>query len=175
MRTMAKSFSWIILVGGLWLLPGLAGAQEETPEPPAKPVGVYRLDFALHEIQNGERVNTRNYVMRLAHEGVGQIRTSSKVPVAVGSGEQLDFVDVGLDLDCTLQARGELLWLRIVLELSDFRDSEKTGIESYPVRRNLRSRVDTAVPLGKAIVASVVDDAVASRWYELEVKATKVE
>lgn len=164
----------LIVVATLALVVAAAAAAQEAPaEKTPKPVSVYRVDFAIHESENGQRVNTRNYTMLLEAGGDGSIRTGSSVPVPVGE-KQFNYVDVGVNLDCKLKERESRVALKIVLEISDIASRQESESLSRTIIRRNRSQVQTAIPPGKPTVVSTVEDAVSKRRYELEVTATKV-
>ena len=166
-----------LLLLSLFFLPLSASAaltQEKKAEEAERTGSVYRVDFAVQELEDGKRLNTRHYLMLLeAGRGrEGRIRTSSRVPVSV-SGGGWQFMDIGLSLDCALREHTNGLALEVTLDLSNFVPRE-TEEGMPPIVRKIRSSVNTVVLPGKPTVVSRVEDTATGRRYELEVTATKV-
>lgn len=165
---------WVLL---LPLSVGAAFAQEKKAEEGRGTGNVYRVDFAVHELEDRKRVNTRHYSLRLEADRrrlAGQIRASTKIPLPAGDAWQ--YMDVGLDLDCQLYEREDGLALDVTLEISNFvaPEGQGEGTKQPPILREIRSRVATVIQPGKPTVVSSVDDTATKRRYELEVTATKV-
>lgn len=148
----------------------VAGAQEaeKAPKPP-KPVSVYRVDFAIHESENGQRVNTRSYTQLMEEDSFSRVRAGARVPVTTGQGMQ--YMDVGVRLDCKLAEREGSLRMELTLEITSFAREEA---QANPLLRNIGSEVQTAVLPGKPTVVTSIDDTASQRRYELEVTATRV-
>lgn len=162
----------LIAVAVLVLVVGMAArAQEAEKAPkPAKPVSVYRVQFAIHESENGQRVNTRNYMQLVEEGGRCRSRAGASIPITVGA--QVQYMDVGFNLDCELSERDDLVRMELSLEISSFAQDQET--KERPVVRRIRSEVNTALVPGKPTVVSSIDDTASKRRYELEVTATKV-
>ena len=148
----------------------VAGAQEaeKAPKPP-KPVSVYRVDFAIHESENGQRVNTRSYTQLMEEDSFSRVRAGARVPITTGQGMQ--YMDVGVRLDCKLAEREGSLQMELTLEITSFAREEA---QANPLLRNIGSEVRTAVLPGKPTVVTSIDDTASKRRYELEVTATKI-
>ena len=182
MRKVVLNALGLLMVACLPLFVAAAVTQETPPEKqpketvaaekPPKPLVIYRVDFAVHELENGKRVNTRNYTMLLAAGGTGRVRVGNQVPVATSPGGQVQYIDVGLNIDCRLEERENYVTLRTMFEIKDFAQ-EQEG-KDRPLLRTVRSDVDTAIPSGKPTLVSAIDDTATKRRYELEVTATKV-
>ncbi len=168
-----------LLLLSVFFLPLSASAvltQEKKAEEAERTGSVYRVDFAVHELEDGKRVNTRHYSMQLeaGRPGrAGQIRASTKVPVP--SGNNWQYIDVGLDLDCRLEESESGLRLQISFTISNFAvPEEEREARIPPLMREIRSSVHTVIQPDKPTVVSSVDDTATKRRYELEVTATKV-
>lgn len=162
----------LIVVAVMVLLSGVASpaAQEVPAEKATKSVSIYRVDFAIHESEDGKRINTRNYSQLVEEGGWGRIRAGASVPITTEKGVQ--YTDVGINLDCELKERNGHVRLDLRLEISSF-GQEQEG-KDRPLLRRIRSDVQTVIPVGKSTVVSSIDDTASKRRYELEVTATKV-
>lgn len=168
------------------LLPSLDGLAQEAAKPAASgKMSLYQVDFALHESEDGKRLNTRNYMLLIEYgrgnlhapegfsrSGFGRIRANTKVPISPEENKVM-YMDVGLKIDCDLREAEDGVLLQIGLEISNFADPQQVG-SKQPLIREIRSEVGTAVQFRKPTVVAVVDDAATKRRYELEVTVTKV-
>src|SRR5688572_27366839 len=99
-----------VVVMLLFALAAPASAQEEEKKPEAPRVAVaYKIDFLLHEVEGGKRVNTREYSMLLRDGRRGSIRIGTRVPITLGDGKGVQYMDVGFNLDCSLRNAGSAL------------------------------------------------------------------
>ncbi len=139
---------------------------------------VYRLECLVHKSKNGKRVDTRNYTLRVADGSTGTVRVGTRVPYLTGAppAQQYQYADVGLNLDVKLRALGSGLALDVSLDISDLaKPPDGDGPSPAPTVRQIRTKVETVIPAGKATVAASLDDVVEKDRYDLEITATKVE
>jgi hypothetical protein len=163
------------------VMPGLLRAQEAPKAPPpavekaVKPLSVYRLEFAVREVEDGKRLNSRTYVMSVQDGSTGSIRVGNRVPYSVGK-DQFQFYDVGINIDCRLREHeNNVLLDNTSVEISSIVKDESPSAPSLnPVVRQARARVDAAVTPGKPTLVTALDDVSSNRRYEVEVTATKV-
>src|SRR4051794_31207999 len=85
----------------LLLLTSFACAQ--TPLDAKKDPALYKVSFTVMEIQNGQRSNVRNYSMYLpANARTHSTRVGNRVPVPVGKDNGIQYMDVGLNMNCSI-------------------------------------------------------------------------
>ena len=157
-------------------------AQETTPMPPGikppqeSPLSVYKLDFVLRELQDGKAINSRNYSMIVENRGRGSLRTGSRVPVTVSTDKGIQYMDIGVNIDCgNVRAKEDNVTFNASIEVSSFALSEQSPTSGTPpVLRNMRAQMDAAVPVGKPTVIGIIDDANSTKRYEVAVTATKL-
>jgi len=144
----------------------------------------YQLDFKLHEIENGKRINSRSYSMLAQAGGVlNKLRLGARVPVPVGSfhsdaqnalvNTQYQYMDAGMNIDCRLQEQEGALGLGVVVDSSSFTPSSSDSPIRQPVVNQLRFELSTIINLGKPTILTTVDDPSSKRQFQLEVTATK--
>jgi len=153
----------------------MAMAQDNNPAADRdKPVTPYRLDFSLHELEDGRKVNTRQYSMSLI-QGVQwqELKIGTRVPVEMKQGE-LQYLDVGTNINARLQEIKSVLDLEVHADLSNFAVPDQASKTTMPVLRQLRISGTTVVNTGKPVVIGVVDDPNSKRQFQLEVTATKL-
>lgn len=167
----------LVAVPLLALLLALPLAAQEPPAEkapkPAKPLSLYRVNFAIHEVEDGKVVNTRNYSQLVEEGGNCRVRAGHKVAltVPIQGVPSTQYLDVGFRLDCAVSEAEGYVRLEIRLDITSF--AEQQTMEK-PLLRNISAEVMTAVIPGKPTVVSSIDDSVSKRRYELEVTATKV-
>jgi hypothetical protein len=147
-------------------------AQEE-------PGHAYRLDFTVNEMEDGKKINSRQYSMNMT-SGENEMKIGSRVPVEVKEGE-FQYIDVGTSLWCRLRDRKDETWLgddvmlTVRSELSNFAspDQEATA-RPRPIIRQLKIDAHTIAIVGKPLIVGVVDDPNSKRQFQLEVTVTKL-
>jgi len=151
---------------------GAATAQERTDSEKAQ--SAYRLDFSLSELEDGKKINTRQYAMNLV-EGIQfqELKIGTRVPVEMKQGE-VQYLDVGTNISARLQDVKSALELEVRADLSNFATVDQEQKSTMPVLRQLRISGTTIVTTGKPIVIGVVDDPNSKRQFQLEVTMTKL-
>jgi hypothetical protein len=160
------------------LIPNPASAQQEKGKEAAtteqKPVAAYRIEITVREIEDGKRLNSRNYMMVVEDGSWGRIRVGSRVPI-VGGEKGLTYNDVGMNIDCRPRGREDSVALDFSLESSGVVAQEQPrAADTNPVIRQQRSNLTSVVTPGKPTLIATMDDVVTNRRYEIEVTATKV-
>ena len=135
---------------------------------------IYRLEFRVTEFKNGEAASTRNYFVLAQNDSSVQIRTGNRVPIFPPDG--VEYLSVGLHIDCELREKGNMIELVVGAEINSFVLPEQAaGSGDPPVIRAISSQVQTAVVPGKRTLISSIDDVMSDSRYELHVTITKVE
>jgi hypothetical protein len=144
-----------------------------------KSAHAYRLDFSVGEIEDGKRINSRQYSMNLNAGDNNEIRIGTRVPFEQKQGEYT-YLDVGTNIWCQLKDRRDLLWLgndvslRVRSEISNFALPEQQRQNDRPLLRQLKIDASTIAVLGKPVVLGSVDDPNSKRQFQLEVTVTKL-
>jgi hypothetical protein len=134
----------------------------------------YRIEFNVREIEDGKRLNSRNYMMVVEDDSWGRIRVGNRVPI-VGGEKQLQYNDVGMNIDCRPREREGSVTLDVRLESSSVVAQEQmAAVNTNPVFRQQRTNIVSVVTPGKPTMVATMDDVVTNRRYEIEVTATKV-
>ena len=143
-------------------------------KPPAEPPSYYKLDFVVKEVEGGKTVNSRAYTTTISTERGARtsIRTGSRVPVPAGKdGASFNYLDMGVSFDC-MQAKvmGSDLAVNVTADVNSIAEPSSTP----PVIRNNRWNGDVLIPLRKATVVFLSDDANSKRQMQLEMTATPI-
>ena len=160
------------------LIPNPASAQQEKGKEAAtteqKPAAAYRIEITVREIEDGKRLNSRNYMMVVEDGSWGKIRVGNRVPYQA-SEKQFQYQDVGMNIDCRPRGREDNVALDFSLESSSVVAQEQPpGAASNPLLRQQRGNITSVVTIGKPTLVASMDDVVTNRRYEIEVTATKV-
>ena len=139
-----------------------------------KPVHAYRLDFSVNELEDGKKINSRQYSLNLNADDANEIKIGTRVPVEAGH-EQFNYMDVGTSIWCRIGERPDGVPLQVRAEISNFAiPDQASGHESRPTIRQFKINASTLALLGKPMVVGSVDDPNSKREFQLEVTVTKL-
>ena len=152
-----------------------------------KPSDSYKVVFSVSELDNGRKINLRNYSMLIRAEAVPKftskknLRIGSRVPYSTSTGtgttsNSIQYQDVGMNIDCRLMPMGNG---NVVVDTNwDYMTvADEQGANHGtlpPVFRQVRSSVEAFVPLDKPTVLAEMDDVASTHRYVFEVKVTKI-
>ena len=171
-----KTLGAAALVMAMMAAGGTAKAAQESNPPkgtPAaeKPVNPYRIDFSVNEMEDGKKINTRQYSMNLNAEESNEIKIGTRVPVDTNTKQgEFQYIDVGTNIWCRLEERPNGLSIAVRAEISNFAMPDQTR----PIIRQLSIKASTVAQLGKPMVVGSVDDPNSKRTFQLEVTVTKL-
>jgi hypothetical protein len=148
------------------------GSKTETQES-SKPVQPYRLDFSVNELEDGKKINSRQYSMDLNANDANELKIGTRVPVEAGH-EQFQYMDIGTNIWCRIGERPDGIPISVRAEISNFAMPEQGGSSSRPIIRQFKINASTLAQLGKPMVVGSVDDPSSKRQFQLEVTVTKV-
>lgn len=147
------------------------GAEQKAAKS-AEPIEAYRLDFSINELEDGKKINTRQYSMDLTKGQPQDIKIGTKVPVETKEGA-FQYLDVGTSITGRLQAHNDQLELIVHVEMSNFAVPEQSH-DSRSLIRQFKIGGGTLVVLGKPMVIGVADDPNSKRQFQVEVTMTKL-
>lgn len=148
-----------------------AGKQE-------KPAETYRLDFAINELDNGKKINTRRYVQIDTEQmefdrSFRELKIGSRVPVDQGAG-QFQYIDIGTNISSRLYPHADELVLDVKADISNMAPAEDDAKSSHPIVRQMVIGGSMKLIPGKPLVVGSVDDPSSTHTFQLEVTATKL-
>jgi len=187
MSTRKSTILLAVTLGWTMLSVTAAQAQETAPKAATQPEGStksqssdkpleeYHLDFSINEIEDGKKINSRQYSTNLATNEGNEIKIGTRVPVESKEGE-FQYLDVGTSLFARIgEMRGQTE-LTVRAETSSFASPE-AGLEKrdlHPIVRQLKMGGTVLLPLAKTIVIGSADDPNSKRQFQLEVTVTKL-
>jgi hypothetical protein len=139
-----------------------------------KPVHAYRVDFSLNELEDGKKINTRQYSVNVNSDESNEIKIGTRVPVE-SKEEEFQYLDVGTNVWCRIEERSDGVALSVRAENSNFAIPDQgTGHDARPVIRQLKISGSTLALLGKPMIVGSMDDPNSKRQFQLEVTVTKL-
>ena len=133
----------------------------------------YHLDFSLNEMEDGKKINSRQYSTDLATNEGNEIKIGTRVPVQSKDGE-FQYLDIGTNIFARLgETRGQTE-LVVRAEISNFATADHDPHDMHPVIRQMKIGGSTLLPLGKTIVIGSADDPNSKRQFQLEVTVSKI-
>lgn len=185
---------WTALILGFMICWGAAsGAQDKAPQaadrarPEAKaeaesaaaakrdkPVHAYRLDFSMNEMEDGKKINTRQYSLNLNADESNELKIGTRIPVDAGQNT-FQYVDVGTNIWAEISERSDGVALSVRAENSNLALPEQGEVHGdRPVIRQLKISASTLALPGKPMIVGSVDDPNSKRQFQLEVTVTKL-
>lgn len=179
----------IVIVVVLTSGTALCRAQDDAAKPSkaAKPPEAFHLDFSLNELEDGKKINTRQYSMNVLAVPSGprlpigyekDLKIGTRVPVETEQGKT-EYLDIGTSIRCQVFVdEAGLTALDARAEMSSL--VPKSDKEQYipasrnPMLRQLRIESSGIVTLGKPTSLGTVDDPDSKRQFQLEVTVTKL-
>jgi hypothetical protein len=172
---MASVVLTILLGTGVHRATAQSAAKPEAPQ-----IGhAYRLDFTVNELEDGKKINSRQYSVNLNGGDHSEIKIGTRVPVEAKAGE-IQYLDVGTSIWCRLRDYRDVTWLGddLVLDvhsdISNFAVSDQGTQNMRPIIRQMKIDANTIVVVGKPMVLGIVDDPNSKRQFQLDVTVTKL-
>jgi len=175
-----KTLGAAALMVAMMVAGGTANAAQESNTPKGaseagKAVNPYRVDFSVNELEDGKKINTRQYSMDLNTEESNEIKIGTRVPVDTNTKQgEYQYIDVGTSIWSRLEERPNGLSIAVRAEISNFAMPNQTAEQTRPIIRQLSIKASTLAQLGKPMVVGSVDDPNSKRTFQLEVTVTKL-
>lgn len=141
---------------------------------PSEPGHSYRLDFTISELEDGKKINSRQYSMSLNGNDQNEIKIGTRVPVEVKQGE-IQYLDVGTTIWSRLRDRADVSWLsndvmlNVRSDLSNFAIPDQQTQGMRPTIRQIKIDSSVIATPGKQMVVGSADDPNSKRQFQLEV------
>jgi hypothetical protein len=179
-RRIVVGLAKLLVISLCWSTPASRAQEHSTAKSSSeamdKAPNPYRLDFSVNEIEDGKKVNTRQYSMNLnaGNANAVQVKIGTRVPVEAKQGE-FQYIDVGTNIWARLTEHDNSLLLEVRGEISNFAIPDQASrSNSMPLLRQLQINANTVVLPGKPMVVGSVDDPNSKRQFQLEVVATRL-
>ncbi len=159
----------------------MAGLRSASAQDDDKKVqSAYKLDFTVSEMEEGKKINTRQYAMNSRSGDANEIKIGTRVPVETNRQGEFQYLDVGTNIWCRLKDAADVASLRsnvllnVKADITNFAMPEQQGQRVQPVIRQLRIEASTIGVPGKSLLVGTVDDPNSKRQFQLEVTVTKL-
>ncbi|HEY4678357.1 MAG TPA: hypothetical protein VIJ01_14415 [Candidatus Angelobacter sp.] len=183
-----KNFLMLMIV---FLAACSLAAQEDTKKKQEAPdrdaivkkaaVPTYKMAFSIYELQDGKKINQRDYslLVEANERGANTLKIGTKVPIDTGK-ESYTYTDVGFELRCSAgETVNNKLEVSVDIGISNFAIPEQNTApragESRPVLRAVTQRVSAVVNPGKPQILTSMDDVNSTKRIQVELTATKVD
>ena len=131
---------------------------------------VYRVSYKVNEVENGKTNNSRSYTLMAQTDKRASTRIGSQVPYS--NGKAIQYQNVGMNIDCTINKREEGLLVETRLDMSTVASKEnipEAGSLPVPVFGNFSLQDITVALEGKPAFVGSIDDVNSNRHYEIHV------
>ena len=165
-----------LLVAFIAWTAALASAQSSAP---ATPVHFYKVTFVIREVDASNKVaNSRSYSTMLSTRSGGEptsIRNGSHMPVKIANGQGLQYIDIGINIDCRRVAEvGQQLSMVLAAEISSIPPETETTSALGPFTRQNRWSSEVVLTPGTPTLVFSADDLSSKGKIQLEVTASPI-
>jgi len=142
-----------------------------------RPKKTYRLTYTITETDDGKKVGVQHFTLDVVAGGKATLKEGSRVPIVTGSYEaggstpntQVQYVDLGLNVEASVDGFADGLRLRTKVEQSKLAD-EKSGMGAQdPVIRQTTLEGTSMLAQGKTFSVGSLDIPGSTRRQEIEV------
>jgi len=144
---------------------------------------LYRVEINFRDGNEAGATTDRRYTMLAMDSRRTVFKAGSKNPAVTETAQpqgnsvastQFTYVDVGVNIDCLLQAVGAKVAMQGSLDISNITgDTSPVAGVRNPVIRQTKLNVDAVVELGKPTVLASIDDPLTSRKLQVEATITR--
>lgn len=147
-----------------------------------RPKKVYRLTYTINEMDGGKRVGSQSISLIVFSGERTDMKQGSRVPIVTGTTDadsskpttQVQYVDIGTNIEATLDSFQDGIRLRTKFEESSLAD-ERSGMGAQdPVIRQATLQSTTTMTPGKPLVLGSLDLPGGAKHLEVEVVAELV-
>lgn len=151
-------------------------ARQEQSETSAKKdappdFNVYRVSYRVNEVEDGKTINSRSYTLMTQIGNRAGTRIGSQVPYS--TGKDIQYQDVGMNIDCNLSKQGGNLLVQTWLNMNTVAGKEMLPSGNQPVFGKFQIQDITSATIGKPAFVGSIDDVASNRHYLIEVTVTK--
>jgi type II secretory pathway component GspD/PulD (secretin) len=143
-----------------------------------RPRKTYRLTYT---ISDGSAQGGQHFVMIVGSGNKTTLKQGARVPIVTGSfgtgsdqNTQVQYMDVGVNLDATLEGRGDEMRLRTKIEQTSVAEEKSNvGIQDPVIHQSVLEG-ESAIVIGKSVVLGSVDLLGSGKRVEVSVVAEAV-
>ncbi|MGD0893068.1 MAG: hypothetical protein ABR923_16215 [Terracidiphilus sp.] len=147
-----------------------------------RPRKSYRLIYTLTDTDGGAQARTQTLAAVLASGERAILKQGSKVPIITGTYDsdnskantQVQYLDVGLTIDATVEGHGDDLSLHSKVEQSSLAEEKSGAGPQDPVLRQSVLEITTTITPGKPLIIGKIDILGTTHKQEISVIAEPV-
>ncbi len=142
-----------------------------------KPKKTYRLTYTITDLDGAKRIGTQHFAVIVVAGGRTVLKQGSRVPIATGtftpgaSGSQTQFtyLDIGLNIDTSLDESAEGVRLRTKVEQSGIAGDKSSLGDQDPIVRQTQIEGTSILTPGKPLILGSIDIPGTTRHLDIEV------
>ena len=133
---------------------------------------IYRVSYKVNEVEDGKTINSRSYTLMTQVGNRASTRIGSQVPYS--TGKDIQYQNVGMNIDCKLMKQGGDLLVQTWLNMNTVAGKETmpSGAQN-PVFGTFQIQDVTSSTIGKPAFVGSIDDVASNRHYLIEVTVTE--
>jgi type II secretory pathway component GspD/PulD (secretin) len=142
----------------------------------------YRLTYTITEIDSGKQTGKQDFTLVVSSGAKTVLKQGTKVPVVTGvfnqasssANSQVQYLDVGLNLEASLEGHGDGLRLRLKVEQSRIAEEQSgVGAQDPIVHQTTLEEISTLTP-GKPLLLGSLDIPGTTRRQQIEVTSAPI-
>lgn len=142
-----------------------------------RPRKTYRLTFTVTEMEAGKRIGVQRSSAVIVPGARTLLKQGSRVPIATGSytaatsssQTQLTYLDIGLNIDSTLDESANGVKLHTKVEQSSVAEELSSLGKQDPIIRQTLLEGTSALTVGKSVLLGAIDVSGSTRHLDVEV------
>jgi hypothetical protein len=144
---------------------------------------LYRVEVNFREGNDSGALTDRRYTLLVTDSKKVVFKVGSRTPAVSGSLEppasgsmvstQFTYLDVGVNIQCTLHAVGGKVAINGSLDMSNIDGASAVAGVHNPIVKQTRLDLEAVVELGKPTVVASIDDPLTTRKLQVEVTVSK--
>jgi type II secretory pathway component GspD/PulD (secretin) len=143
---------------------------------------IYRVTYTLTESDGGKRVGSQHFALIVISGEKTDLKQGNRVPIVTGkfdtetptANTQVQYLDVGLQIQTTAESFQDGVRLRTKIEQSNVSDEKSTVAGQDPVIRQTTLEGTSTLMLGKPLIVGSLDVPGSTRHQDVEVVAELV-
>jgi hypothetical protein len=155
---------------------GARGQTTSVPSPVQAALKTYRLTYTLTETDGGKRVGAQHFAMIVVSGRKTVLKQGDRVPLVAGSVStsggpqtQVQYLDVGLNIDASIEESADGVRLNTAVEKSSIAE-EKSGLGPQdPIVRQAKLEGTSILTAGKPLILGSMDVPSTARRLDIEV------
>jgi hypothetical protein len=133
---------------------------------------IYRVSYRVNQVEDAKTINSRSYTLMTQIGSRASTRIGSQVPYS--TGKDIQYQDVGMNIDCNLIKQGGNLLVQTWLNMNTVAGKETmpSGAQN-PVFGRFQIQDVTSATIGKPAFVGSIDDVASNRHYLIEVTVSE--